>query len=137
MTAIPYFVWNNFPRIVWANKYLVLTRSSLLQTLIFWHFVYYRSFSSTINENTKQVSCVKIPILTVFFFSSNLHVEFRSNIYSKKLPPSLIGRFLTELTFLNKMSIFSRNWNHGLKCRERKENFQTIIVIMFSNFTMF
>ena len=66
-----------------------------------------------------------------------MHVHFRSKIDSRKLSSSLIGSFLTELTFLNQMSVFSRNWNHRWKCREQKENFQTIMVIIFWNFTMF
>ena len=49
----------------------------------------------------------------------------------------LLVVFLAELAFLNQMSVFSRNWNHRWKCREQKENFQTIMVIIFWNFTMF
>ena len=40
-----YFVPNILLRIVWTNKFLVLTQPSPLQTLIFWHFVYYQSTS--------------------------------------------------------------------------------------------
>ena len=72
-----------------------------------------------------------------FCVSSILHAQFRSNIEWKKVPPSLIIGFLTELTFLNQMSVFSRDWNHCLKCREWKECFQTIMVIVFWNLTMF
>ena len=35
------------------------------------------------------------------------------------------------------MSVFYRNWTYRLKCRERKENFQTITVIIFLSLTMF
>ena len=35
------------------------------------------------------------------------------------------------------MSVFYRNWSYRLKCRERKENFRTITVIIFLNLTMF
>ena len=52
-------------RIVWANNFLVLTRPSLLQTLIFWHFLYSQGISLIFKENIKQVSCVEIPNLTV------------------------------------------------------------------------
>ena len=122
---------------VWANSFLVLTRPSLLQTLIFWHFVYYQSISPIFKENIKHVSCVKIPNFTVSRVSSILHVQFRSKIDSRKLSPSLIGSFLTEITFLNQMSNFSRNSNHRWKCRDQKEDFQTILFIIFWNFTMF
>ena len=54
-----YFVPNILPKIVWPNKVLFLTRLSLLQTLIFWHFVYYQRISTIIKENIKQVSWVK------------------------------------------------------------------------------
>ena len=50
-----------FPGIVWANKF----KFNLLQTLIFWHFLYYQSISPTFKENIKQVSRVKIPNLTI------------------------------------------------------------------------
>ena len=45
----------------------------------------------------------------------------------------LIGTFLIELTFLSQMSTLSRNLNHHWKCREKKENFQTILAIIFCN----
>ena len=45
-------------------------------------------------------------------------------IESRKLSSALIGSFLTELTFLNQMSLFSRNWNLDWKCRDQTENFQ-------------
>ena len=35
------------------------------------------------------------------------------------------------------MSTFSRNLNHHWKCREQKENFQKILVIICWNFTIF
>ena len=49
----------------------------------------------------------------------------------------LLVVFLAELAFLNQMSVFSRNWNHRWKCREQKEEYQTIMVVIFWNFTMF
>ena len=55
----------------------------------------------------------------------------------KKLSTLLIDSFLIVVTFLGQMSSFSRNLNHLWKCREQKENFQTIVVIIFWNFTMF
>ena len=60
-----YFVRNIFPSIASADKFLVWTQPSLLQTLSFWHFVYYESISPNFKENIMQVSCVKIPDLTV------------------------------------------------------------------------
>ena len=64
-TGFLYFVPNILPRIVWANKVLVLARPNLFQTLIFWHFVYYESISPIFTENIKKVSCVKILNLMV------------------------------------------------------------------------
>ena len=64
-TGFLYFVPNIFPMIVWANKFLVWTRPSLLQTWIFWHFICYQSISAIFNQNKKQFSCFKIPSLTV------------------------------------------------------------------------
>ena len=66
-----------------------------------------------------------------------MHVKFRLEIDSRMVSLSLIGTFLTKLTFLNQMSVFSRNWKHHWKCREQTENFQKIMVIIFWNFTMF
>ena len=60
-----------------------------------------------------------------------------SKIDCRKLSTLLIGSFLTELTVLNQMSIFSRNLKIHWKCREQKENFQTILVIIFWKFKMF
>ena len=42
-----------------------------------------------------------------------------------------------EVTFFSQMSTFSRNLNHHWQCRKQKENFQTILVMTFQNFTMF
>ena len=60
-----YFVPNILPRIVSANKILVVTWRILLQTLIFWHFVYYHSIYQILQEYIKTVSCVKLPTLMV------------------------------------------------------------------------
>ena len=49
----------------------------------------------------------------------------------------VIGSFLIKVTFLSQMSTSSRNLNHHWKCREQKENFQIILVIIFCNFTIF
>ena len=57
-TGFLYFVPNILPRILGTNN-------CLLQTLIFWQFVYYQSISPVFKENIKQVSCVKIPNLMV------------------------------------------------------------------------
>ena len=64
-TGFLYFVPNILPMIVWANKLLVVTRASVLHTLIFWNFVYHQSISPIFKENIKQFSCVKISNLTV------------------------------------------------------------------------
>ena len=64
-TRLLNFVPNIFRRIIWANKFMVVTPPSLLQTLIFWRFVYYQSISPIFKENIKQVSCVKIRNLTL------------------------------------------------------------------------
>ena len=45
--------------------------------------------------------------------------------------------FLIELAFLSRISTFSENLNHQWMCREQKENFQTILVIIFWNFKSF
>ena len=42
-----------------------------------------------------------------------------------------------EVTFLSEMSTFHQNLNHHWKRRVQKEDFQTILVIILSNFTMF
>ena len=60
-----------------------------------------------------------------------MHVQYRSQIESRKLSSSLIRSFLTELTVLNKMSVFSKNWTHDWKSSEQTENFQRIMVIIF------
>ena len=66
-----------------------------------------------------------------------MHVQFRSNIDSKKLPPSLIGSLFTEQTFLSPMSIFSKYLNHRWKFTGQKGNFHTVMVIIFLNLAMF
>ena len=50
-TGFLYFVRNILPRLVWVNKFSVLTRPSLLQTLILWHFICYQSISAIFNQN--------------------------------------------------------------------------------------
>ena len=60
-----YFVPVILSEIVWAGKVLVLTRSSPLQTLTFWYFVYHQSIFSNFKENIKQVSCVQLSNFTV------------------------------------------------------------------------
>ena len=49
----------------------------------------------------------------------------------------LLVFFLIELVFLSNISTFSRNFNHHWKCREQKQNFRIIEVIIFWNFTIF
>ena len=44
---------------------------------------------------------------------------------------------MIELAFQCQMSTFSRNSNHHWKCRDQKRNFQTIVVIIFWNYTIF
>ena len=46
----------------------------------------------------------------------------------KKFSTLIIDSFLIEVTFLCQMRTFPRNLNHHGKCREQKENFQTILV---------
>ena len=49
----------------------------------------------------------------------------------------VIGSFSIELTFLSQIGTFSINLNHQWKCREQNENFQTVLVIIYQNFTVF
>ena len=60
-----------------------------------------------------------------------MHVQYRSQIESRKLSSSLIRSFLTELTVLNKMRKKKKNWTHDWKSSEQTENFQRIMVIIF------
>ena len=62
-TEFLYFLQNILSRIVWANSVLVLSQSSLLQTLIFWHFGYHQSISQIFKDNVKQLICVALPNL--------------------------------------------------------------------------
>ena len=62
-TVFLYFVPNILPKIVWANKILVLTLPSLLQTLFFLHFVYNQSISPIFKENIKEISSSAPPNL--------------------------------------------------------------------------
>ena len=64
-TGFLYFVPNILPSIVSANKFLVLIRPTLLQNLIFWHFVCCQSISPNFKQSVRQVSHVKISSLTV------------------------------------------------------------------------
>ena len=59
------FVSNILATIAWANKVLVLTGPSLLQTLVYWYFVCYQSISPILKENIKHVSEIEIRDLTV------------------------------------------------------------------------
>ena len=62
------------------KKFLVVTPPTLLQWLIFWHFVYYQSISPRLKENIIQVSRVKISNLTVSwkqFFGYSVEMENR------------------------------------------------------------
>ena len=70
--------------IVWTNKFLVTTGTSLLQTLIFGHFPWLQSFSPVFNENIKQLSrfkvtnlffCTKHTPLCMFGLGQNLTLE--------------------------------------------------------------
>ena len=95
-----------------------------------------KRISIILKQNIKQVKGVTLPNLMVLckqYFSYLVQIK----IGSRKLWSLLIGSFLTELTFLNQMGIFSRNLNHHWRCREQKENFQKILVIIFWNFAMF
>ena len=77
-TGFLYFVPNVLLRMISPNKVLVLTWPSLLQTLIFRHFLYYKSISPIFKENIKQVSCVKIPNFTVFckkYFACSVQIK--------------------------------------------------------------
>ena len=55
----------------------------------------------------------------------------------KKLSTLLIGSFLIEITVLSQMSSFFQKFESSLECREQKENFQTILVIILWNFEIF
>ena len=55
---------NILPQSVWASKYLFLYQPSVLQTLIFRHFVCYQSIFPFFKEKTKQVSSANIRNLT-------------------------------------------------------------------------
>ena len=47
------------------------------------------------------------------------------------------GFFQIELPFLSKVRAIFRHWNYYSKCREQIKNYQTIIGIIFWNFTTF
>ena len=64
-TGFLYFIPNILSGIVWANKVLVSARPSLLQTLIFWHFVNRQRISPIFRENINQASFVKLPNLMI------------------------------------------------------------------------
>ena len=49
----------------------------------------------------------------------------------------LLVVFWTELIFLNQIRVLFSNWNHQWKCKNQTENFPTIMVLIFWNFTMF
>ena len=86
------------------------------------------------DKNIKQVSCVKVPnliILCKHYFTLGQKFDF------KKLSTLLIGSVFIEVTFLSQMSTFSRKLHHHWNCREQKKFFQTILVIVFWNFTIF
>ena len=117
--------------IVWASKYFVITQSSLLQTSIYWYFLWLQRFSPMFNKNINQISYFKMVLSIV------LRIWFRSKFDFRKLSALLTGSFLIELSFLSQMNTFYRNMNDHWKCREQKENFQTILVIIFWNFTVF
>ena len=57
-----------------------------------------------------------------FSVSSILQFQLRSKIDSRKLLRLIIGSYLTELTFLKEMRMFSRNFNHHWSV-ERKKKF--------------
>ena len=71
-TEFLYFLQNILSRIVWANSVLVLSQSSLLQTLIFWYFGCHQSISQIFKDNVKQVICVALPNLMAL--CSILHI---------------------------------------------------------------
>ena len=103
----------------------VIHYTSPLQTLILWHFVYHQSIFSIFMENIGQVSCVKLPNLTVLCKKYFAHlVQVKNWLYNGFTLTFLL--FLTDLTFLKQMSIFSTKFNHHWKCRGQKEDFQTV-----------
>ena len=74
-------------------------------------------FFDIFNKNTKQISCIKVSSLMIlrkhcFACQTQVKVDFR------KLLTLLICSFLMEITFLSKISSFSKNVNHHWKCRE-------------------
>ena len=90
-----------------------------------------------LNKNIKQLSCAKVPNLMVLckhYFAYLIQVK---NLTLKSFQLCLFVIFLIEVTFLSQMSTFSRNFNHHWWSREQKKKFQTILVIIFCNFTRF
>ena len=78
------------------------------------------------NKNTKQASCVKVPNLLVLckhYFAYSIYIKKFDLEKFSTLP---IGNFLIEVTFLSQMSTFLRNLNRHWKCRDQKEDFQTV-----------
>ena len=58
-----------------------------------------------------------------FSVSSILQFQLRSKIDSRKLLRLIIGSYLTELTFLKEMRMFSRNFNHHWSVDKKKNKF--------------
>ena len=73
-------------------------------------------------------------VLCKHYFAYLIQVK---NLTLKSFQLFLLVVFFIEVTFLSQISPFSRNLNCHWKCREQKENFQTILMIIFWNFTIF
>ena len=71
-----------------------------------------------------------------FCVSIILHILFRSKFDFIKLSTSLIDSSLIEIMLLSQMNTFSRNFNHHWNCRDKKENFETILAIIFWSVTV-
>ena len=62
---------------------------------------------------------------------------FRSKLDFRNLLTLIIGSLLIELTSLRQRITFSRNLNCHWECRNQSKIFQSIVVKIFWNFTMF
>ena len=87
-------------------------------------------------QNIMEVSCVALPNLIVLckqYFAYLVQVKNGLQKAFTIAYRQLFGR----TKFFEPNKHFFRNLNHNWKCRKQKENFQTILVIIFWNFRMF
>ena len=62
-------------------------------------------------------------------------MSFMSKFDFRKISTLLILNFLTGISFLSSLNIFTTNLNW--KCIEQKNNFETILGIIFGNLKVF